>query len=167
LDPEILYPRLRAQLSLNAPLGAPSVPLARALTELFCSDGKLFELGVSERAVCHQLAIHLEAQYRLLDEPRSTLDVDCEYNREGDRPKTSPAGDLVYPDIVVHRRGNNSLNDLAIEVKLTSNTESDYDDIAKLNGYRSPKFGYHHALFLRIGSLRAGPGLGIERARWI
>ena len=166
MDPDITYPNLRAQLSLKAPNGAPFVQLARALTKLFCGDGKLFKLGASERAVCHRLAIHLEAQYRLLDGPQGTLDVDCEYNREGDKPKTSPAGALVYPDIIVHRRGNNSLNHLAVEVKLTSNTERDDDDLAKLEGYRSPKFGYLYAVFLRIGSLGAASGLGIETARW-
>jgi hypothetical protein len=104
--------------------------LAAAVDAVVEQDRYLLEADVSERAIVHRLAHYLTDLF-------TTLDVDCEYNREGLLPKTvewetlarlareseilNPAGDpdsaLVVPDVVVHSRGSNGRNLLVIEVK--------------------------------------------------
>ncbi len=55
----------------------------------------------------------------------------------------------MFPDIIVHRRFTNE-NILAIELKKDSNDEQGHD-ILKLRAYRN-QLGYHHALFIRLGT---------------
>jgi hypothetical protein len=69
----------------------------------------------------HRIAIYLEQEML-------SYDVDCEYNRDGFDVKrlqlascpTSADNDeavTVFPDIIVHRRGNNDHNLLVVEIQ--------------------------------------------------
>ncbi|MEJ0084993.1 MAG: hypothetical protein WDO72_04895 [Pseudomonadota bacterium] len=118
-----------------------------ALSTLFDRDRKLLELDAAERTIAAQIANYLRPHFE-----RSDIDVD--YNRMGDAPKTvayDELPELVYPDIIVHMRGDNTANLLVIELKKDSNREPKDRDIRKLRAYRRD-LEYRHALFLRLGT---------------
>jgi len=139
--------------------------LERATQELFARDANLPN-SVNERTLTYRLAMYLEAQLRLLDEPHAHLAVDCEYNRAGDDPKRlmdlyrpDEAGPwdvravTVYPDIIVHERGTNKHNRIVVEVKVKgrgSSGEAECNrDREKLRRLRSA-FGYVDAFFVLL-----------------
>lgn len=128
-------------------------------------DFYLLKHDVSERAITHKLAEYL--QYVM----GNGVHVDCEYNRNIEdssnskkihvlkseieeinafRNRNSAIDNIlgeeyielsVFPDIIVHKRGRNSNNLLAIEVKKsTSSISRDYD-FKKLECYtdKSPE----------------------------
>ena len=70
------------------------------------------------------------------------------------RIEVDPEGDdeLVYPDVVVHHRGNDDSNLLVMELKKSTNPESRDRDRAKLKGCVE-RFGYRFAVLvgLRVG----------------
>ncbi|MBU4338280.1 hypothetical protein KKB43_01350 [Patescibacteria group bacterium] len=88
----------------------------------------ILENDLNERTITHKLAEHIKNSF-------SNNDVDCEYNRmrSGNADEdyvtkflnldieevqsNSTNGVTVFPDIVVHERGNNEKNYLVIEVK--------------------------------------------------
>ena len=116
-----------------------------ALDLLFQNDGNLLSVNASEQAIAARFAGYLQGHF-------PGYNVDVEYNRMGDAPKTvawSDKPERVYPDIIVHRRRTNT-NVLAIELKKTSNPEGKANDLLKLAAYRR-ELGYLHALFLRLG----------------
>lgn len=103
--------------------------LEAALDRTIRLDSVLISRGVGERAISHRVATYLEASF-------PDLSVDCEYNRRGDDPKSVVSAVLrelsnqarnltstreevrTTPDIIVHRRGVDSDNILAVEVKV-------------------------------------------------
>lgn len=116
-----------------------------ALAYLFEFDMALLQRDASERAIASQVARHMQPFF-----PDHHIDV--EYNLMGDVPKRvawngNPA--LVYPDLIVHRRGT-AVNVLVIEIKKGSNGTPKDVDVQKLMAYRN-ELGYRHALFLRFG----------------
>ena len=115
-------------------------------------DLHLLENDANERTICARLAMYLQSVF-------PGYDVDVEYNRHGMDPKrigVNPEGDeeLVYPDLVVHHRGNDDCNLLIIEVKKSSNPETRHRDRAKLEGCVK-QFKYRFAVLvdLRVGVL--------------
>lgn len=131
----------------------------KAVQLFMAEQDELLKLRVNERAVGATLA-HLYVR-ELFPDHR----VDAEYNRVGydGSPKrlnlSAECGGentIVYPDIVVHHRGINDENLLAVEIKLSTNTQSRDCDLAKLIGYREQ-------LHYRVGGfveLPAGRHLG-------
>jgi hypothetical protein len=115
------------------------------------------KFAAGERAIAHRLAFYLECELRKkeLVSDKSELVVDCEYNRHNGAPKAvyikkelkdiveaarnkkwdDPDEDGFYvfsvaPDIIVHKRGDDSRNRLVIEIKKASNPEDKrYDDL--------------------------------------
>src|SRR5690349_24603826 len=94
-----------------------------ALQEFFARENYLMERDLGERTLTHRLAVYIEKQF-------SGWEVDCDYDRLGDRTMRLPHGSIVstddhygksvYPDIVVHQRDIPN-NLLAIEVRKASN----------------------------------------------
>jgi hypothetical protein len=128
---------------------APAVAEAAldAISKLFERDGKLLALDAAERAIAVQIAHHLRPHF-------DGFDIDVDYNRMGDAPKTVAHDDKperVYPDIIVHTRGDNTANVLVIEIKKDTNREPKDRDIRKLRAYLR-ELDYRHALFLRFGT---------------
>ncbi len=114
--------------------------LTRAIESLFKVDMHLLNVNSSERSITHRLAYHLTHEF-------SEYDVDCEYNRDGfdikrleiNSQQTSSEEDeavTVFPDIVVHKRGNNKSNLLVVELKKASSTKNSNHDIQKLKAFR-------------------------------
>jgi hypothetical protein len=139
--------------------------IQKAIDLLLEKDAVLFENDSAERAITAKLACYIQDQF-------PEWNVDCEYNRDFDgvkrlkeicNPGNHEDGASVYPDIIVHRRMT-SENLLVIEVKKTTNTESDECDLRKLEAFRN-ELGYQHGLFIR---LKAGAGdIGVENMKWV
>jgi hypothetical protein len=138
----------------------------KALDSLLAADAELLERNAAERAIGGRLAAHLAPLF-------PDHHVDVEYDRHGLEPK---AVDLppecrgggrrrVVPDIVVHRRGSDDQNLLAIELKKETNRESRDCDRAKLKAMRK-QLNYQAGVLI---DLPAGPGARERRVKqeWI
>jgi hypothetical protein len=111
-----------------------------ALGEFYAREAHLLEKDLGERALTHRLAVHLESRF-------AGWDVDCDYNRLGERRLRLPKGSIVstdddigksvYPDIVVHRRTVPE-NLLAIEVRKAANHQPPEHDRHKLRAMTDP-----------------------------
>lgn len=132
-----------------------------AIDELMRRDRYLLKVDANERSISHRFAIYLERHF-------PGYDVDCEYNRDGIDPKevvwfdTQPTDQdtdakTVFPDIIVHKRGERSRNLLVVELKKVGNPQPRDRDLGKLGAYRK-QLGYRTALFLEL-SCRANPGV--------
>jgi hypothetical protein len=126
-----------------------------ALEEFYARESHLFEKDLGERALTHRLAVHLEKHF-------SGWDVDCDYDRLGERTLRLPKGSVVstddhfgksiYPDIVVHQREIPN-NLLAIEVRKASNHQPIEHDQHKLRALTDPHlwFAYRIGVLLVLG----------------
>jgi hypothetical protein len=113
--------------------------------------GYLVEIDVSERAITHKIAEAFEGMFGA----SAGYDVDCEYNRvRGHRIKCGNNGRRVYPDIVIHRRGQQNDNILAVEVKKRkAGTKAIIRDQKKLEEYVRGQLRYKYGLSVvfRVG----------------
>jgi hypothetical protein len=126
-----------------------------ALREFYAQETFLFEKDLGERTLTHRLAVHLEKQF-------SGWQVDCDYNRLGERTLRLPHGTIVstddhlgksvYPDIVVHQREIPN-NLLAVEVRKASNHQPPEHDQHKLRALTDPHlwFAYGIGVYLVLG----------------
>ena len=110
-----------------------------ALCDFFVEDDDLLQRNVNERSITHKLAEYLQRQFE-------GLKVDCEYNRRGKDPKTLQK--RIFPDIIVHDRGDSDNNRLVIEVKKSAAGPVTRDE-EKLRGLTSSD-GYHYTLGLLL-----------------
>lgn len=129
--------------------------LVSALEAFYTQEKFLLEKDAGERALTHRLAVQLETQF-----PR--WQVDCDYNRLGERTLLLPRGTIVstddalgksiYPDILVHQRGI-PINLLAIEVRKDSNHQPLEHDQHKLRAMTDPLvwFAYRIGVLLILG----------------
>lgn len=118
-------------------------------------DYPLLVVNSSERSIAHRLACYLENEFK-------GYNVDCEYNRNEQKPKMLMRTwgknkkfrikKDVYPDIIVHKRGNNKNNLLVIEIKKTSNkSQKERDlDLLKLKAYmhKGDDYQYKYGMFI-------------------
>jgi hypothetical protein len=129
-----------------------------ALGDFYARETHLLEKDLGERSLTHRLAVSLERQF-------PEWDVDCDYNRLGERTWRLPKASIVstdderaksiYPDIVVHHRDIPE-NLLAIEVRKASNDQSLEHDRHKLRGLTDPHLWFAY---------RIGVGLALGRKR--
>ena len=141
--------------------------LNAAISELFNVDDHLLSVDSSERSVTHQLAVHLAPHF-------DGYQVDCEYNRDGHSvkrlqlpqdinpvPPNSLDAVTVFPDVIVHVRGNNNGNLLVIEVKKASSGADHSHDIAKLNAFKK-QLEYTYAVHLVLGYKQSGELVNLQ-----
>ncbi len=133
------------------------VAVDAAVQRLLRHDGHLLNEGLQERAITHKLAFYLQDEF-------PEWHVDCEYDHDEDvrkRLRLPREGEKdVLPDIIVHRRGTDAHNLLVMEVKKTSNRESNgVTDTEKLRAFKD-QLGYRYGFFL---SLRVGECASDER----
>jgi hypothetical protein len=126
-----------------------------ALGDFYARETHLLEKDLGERTLTHRLAVAIERQF-------PEWNVDCDYNRLGERtwrlPKASivstddELGKSIYPDIVVHHRSVPE-NLIAIEVRKASNYQPLEHDRHKLRGLTDPHlwFAYRIGAFLNLG----------------
>jgi hypothetical protein len=127
-----------------------------ALQIFYARERFLFARDLGERTLTHRLAVHLEAHF-------PGWDVDCDYDRLGERTLRLPRGSIVstddhlgksvYPDIVVHRREIPD-NLLVIEVRKAANHQPPEHDRTKLKALTDPGlwFAYGAGLLLVLGN---------------
>ena len=126
-------------------------------------DDKLLELEAHEQAISHRIAIYLECQFRVEEK----INVDCEYSKHLEKAKRMDVelmdlkkqtrellacgcsacrdvpheidlnNKLFRPDIVVHSRGDDHRNMIAVEIKNTGKF-CPFDG-AKLKALTAPK----------------------------
>lgn len=137
------------------------------LEELYDQDGQILAQDIGERTICGRLAMLMVPKFPVYS-------VDIEYNRMGpglepkDIQMPDEAGELttnrVFPDIIVHERGNNLRNLLVVEVKKSTNAVGDEHDLAKLQALCG-QLRYQNGLFLRLST---GPNsdLASVQRRW-
>ena len=125
-----------------------------ALREFYAHESYLLEKDVGERTLTHRLAVHVEKQF-------AGWEVDCDYNRLGERRLRLPHGSIistddelgksVFPDIVVHQREIPN-NLMAIEVRKASNHQPPEHDQHKLQALTDPHlwFAYRIGVFLTL-----------------
>jgi len=128
--------------------------LVAALQEFYARESHLFERDLGERALAHRLAVQIERQF-------PGWDVDCDYNRLGERTLRLPKGTIVstddalgksvYPDIVVHQRAVPK-NLLAVEVRKATNHQPVDHDRHKLKALTDPHlwFAYWIGVLLTL-----------------
>jgi hypothetical protein len=133
--------------------------LVAALTEFYARETHLFERDLGERTMTHRLAVYVEKQFH-------GWEVDCDYNRLGDRTLRMPRGSIVstdddigksvFPDIVVHQRDIPN-NLLAIEVRKAGNHQPPEHDQHKLRGLTDPHlwFAYRIGVMLTLAKKHA------------
>jgi hypothetical protein len=122
--------------------------LIAAMREFYAREAFLLERDAGERALTHRLAVHIEKQF-------PGWEVDCDYNRLGERTMRLPHGTIVstddhlgksiYPDIVVHQREIPN-NLLAIEVRKASNHQPIEHDQHKLKALTDPHLWFAYAI---------------------
>ena len=132
--------------------------LEAAIQELKAKDWRLLENDANERAITHKLA-------QFLDPLFPGWDVDCEYNKDGHKPKRlmtlsvrkerldNTDGASVFPDIIVHHRGKKGAasNLIVIEVKKSSSRENTNRDIEKLRAFKGElKYQFAVSMVLEV-----------------
>jgi hypothetical protein len=170
--------------------------VVKAVQDLITREKGLFILDVGERAIAHRLACHLE-----FGKGYEKWDIDCEYNKDGlqsskyvqalEGPireralkRAAQRGEaeyqralleteyLIYPDIIVHHRGEEGHwnNRLVIEIKKTTNSDDREIDEHKLKlltadreGY-DLNFHYQGGLFIEFTAWKEIPDRGIIEA---
>ena len=126
-----------------------------ALKDFYARELFLFQHDLGERTLTHRLAVHLERHF-------AGFEVDCNYDRLGERTLRLPRGSIVstddhlgksiYPDIVVHQREIPN-NLLAIEVRKANNHQPIEHDLQKLHALTDPHlwFAYWIGVLLTLG----------------
>src|SRR5881392_439111 len=130
---------------------APLDKVVTAIREFYQHEAYLLEKDLGERTLTHRLAVAIERQF-------DGWEVDCDYNRLGERLLKLPHGTIVstddelgksiFPDIVVHRRAVPE-NLLAVEVRKATNHQPIEHDHHKLRGLTDPHLWFAY----RIGVL--------------
>ena len=131
-----------------------------ALREFYAQESFLLDKDAGERALTHRLAVHVEKQF-------SGWEVDCEFDRLGDRTLKLPHGTIVstddhlaksvYPDIVVHQREIPN-NLLAIEIRKASNHQPIEHDQHKLKGLTDPHLWFAYWIGVLVTLSRKNVG---------
>ena len=154
---------------MQAEMQAELDKVVRALGEFYAREAYLFEKDLGERTLTHRLAVYLERQF-------PGWEVDCDYDRLGERTLRMPKGTIVstddhlgksiYPDIVVHRRAVPD-NLLAIEVRKASNHQPPEHDQHKLRALTDPYlwFAYRIGVYLTLAKKSVTSDVYIGGAR--
>jgi hypothetical protein len=128
--------------------------LISALQEFYAHETFILERDLGERTLTHRLAVLVERQF-------AGWEVDCDYDRLGERTMRLPHGTVsstddhlgksIYPDIVVHRRAIPD-NLMAIEVRKASNHQPLEHDQHKLKALTDPHlwFAFSIGVFVTL-----------------
>lgn len=110
---------------------------------------------VGERAIVFRFGLYF---YELLqkDDRFKQLNLDCEYNRNGNQPKKLKSfKNGTYPDIILHKRGSNDFNRAVIEFKGHWNNDylSDFEKLKEFTKQRSV-YNFDLGLFILLAKQR-------------
>lgn len=139
-----------------------------AIKELLNNDSALFQRGVNERAIAARFSNYLQNNFE-------EYSVDADYNRHGVKPKRvelpeecrnkkdEKGNSLIIPDIVIHDRGNDDNNLLAIELKKDDNAENSKCDDLRVQALID-QLNYEMGLTIRFSSGQKSPS--VVRKKW-
>jgi hypothetical protein len=126
--------------------------LIAALQEFYAREVYILERDLGERALTYRLAVLVEKHF-------AGWEVDCDYDRLGERTIRLPHGTVVstddhlgksiYPDIVVHQRDIPN-NLLAIELRKASNHQPIEHDQSKLKALTDPHLWFAYAIGVMV-----------------
>ena len=139
--------------------------IEKALDKLYKEDYNSLiclnhEKHVGERACVFRFGIYF-SQILKREKQFKGYNLDCEYNRNYDDPKRRNNGDLMIPDIILQKRGNNDNNIVVIEFKgWWSDVKSQKDDIYKLKELVDPygKYKYQYGYSIILNNVEKGKG---------
>ena len=122
-----------------------------ALDKVYQDDLYLIEERVHERSVVFRVGLYLIEL--LKQSPFRDYDLDFEYNRDHSEPKRTrnfPNG--TYPDLILHRRGDNESNKVIMEFKTWSNVRPNNKetDLSKLKDFTDQRDKYKYKLGMFI-----------------
>lgn len=126
------------------------IKIHNGICDFLRNDKDLLANNASERSISHKLAEHLQSHF-------NDLNVDCEYNRHEGAVKTlrysrdsyiSHDDHGVFPDIVIHKRGNDRCNIGVIEIKKSNSNYGSYADEQKLLSFTGDEYQYQLGVFL-------------------
>lgn len=99
------------------------------------------EKAVNERSMVFRIGIYIENIIKSSEEFKE-YNLDAEYNRNQTRAKYIKKK-KTYPDLILHKRGNNNNNLLVVEFKKGKPEQKDYKlDIWKLKHFTKSDGGY-------------------------
>lgn len=131
------------------------ITLRDSIEQLVTDDRYLFEHDVHEQSISSKLGYYLNT--RIISRTLGGWDVDVEYNRNWDVPKSLVSIGHVRPDILIHRRGLNNLyetdinNLLIIELKKNPSVNDRTDDIRIIEAFiREKPYRYHFGAFISL-----------------
>jgi hypothetical protein len=116
---------------------------------LFKVDDGIYRTGL-EQSFVFRIGIYLQELLRKSE--FKNLDLDLEYNKNMNRPKsTSSKKDGTRPDLILHERFSNDNNRLIVEFKGSWQNEED-DDIKKLKDFtaNNQKYKYSFGVFVKL-----------------
>lgn len=124
-------------------------PFMQALRTLYYKDNSLIRQKCCERSIVFRLGLYLARNFS-----EHQYDVDCEYNKRGNTPKSLLGQRFNYPDIIVHKRGSTD-NLLVAEFKTPNDTAKEHfqNDKDKLCGFTSEApYLYQHGVHVYIAT---------------
>jgi hypothetical protein len=107
-----------------------------------------------ERSIAFRIAFYF--QHRVFQSQFGNLNVDLEYTKAGNDPKrediNDPNSKIIWPDLILHQRGTQTANVLAIEFKAGEglNHKIGAKDRYSLRALTSPDRIYTYALGLFV-----------------
>jgi hypothetical protein len=128
--------------------------LKLAIEEFYAKDSVLVEKGGMEQACVVRIFHYLQNN---MDNDFAELNLDCEYNKKGEEPKTIPDEDgkqvHIRPDMLLHSRGNGVRNVAAVEFKGWWSKESREHDAKKLKALTNldGQYAYKIGIFVCLG----------------
>lgn len=133
-----------------------------ALDDLYKKDQYLLNVKVNERDIVYHFSRYFINRLENNDN-FNKYSVDCEYNRDEFNEKKYK--EIIYdkekhriiPDLIMHQRGNNSNNILAIEFKTYFNSnQNEENDRLKLQALTDNDsfYRYRIGLHIRLGKTR-------------
>ena len=123
-----------------------------SLKKFYENDKILIEKGVCERSCVFRIGIYLN-EIISVDNELKEINVDSEYNRNCNDIKKilmeNNDGNRIFPDLLIHERGNHNQNLVVIEFKKENNSNND-NDIKKLIEFTNLQGSYKYELGLFI-----------------
>jgi hypothetical protein len=131
----------------------------KCIVILLKKDADLLIRDVKEESISFRLAHYLEIELcRLQPDNRDGLTVDCEYNKHHDADKIlhdirskypKKHTDIIRPDIILHKRGNDLENSLIVEIKKGKGKDKRYAR-DKIKAFVNSSYGYQVGAYIEF-----------------
>lgn len=115
-----------------------------ALSLLYKNDKHLIDIHANERSIVFRFGYYFQNLLSMHCEYKEYF-LDLEYNRDGEDPKkTANHQNGIYPDVILHKRGDNNDNLLVMEFKGHWNNEGQEKDKSKILDLMNPNGEYEY-----------------------